>query len=390
MKKRFKRRPVLPKPTADRAGGMLIMSTVALFVILGFAALAVDIGFICLTKSRLQSAADAATLSGGIELYDGWGLGAVATANEVELASRAAAVQIAAAHSAGEIASVYADPDRDVALGRRVWDAEANEWTETYGTAPFNLIKVTLIRGTQESANGDRPLPLFFGNVLGKDSANLTVISKVAFSTGVGFQTWTDQTANILPFAFDEPSWNDLLAGEGQDNYTFDPQTGEVTAGPDGIKEIDFFPYGTHELPPGNRGTLNFSGGGANALKRQIEFGLNEQDLAPYGGKLSLANGPLQLSGKPGMNTSIKSALETIIGKPRGIAIFNNVEGPGANATYTIVKFAGIRILDLKLTGNPNSRYVTAQPAVFVDQTVITSTLPLQQDSILGPLSLVP
>jgi hypothetical protein len=50
------------------------------------------------------------------------------------------------------------------------------------------------------------------------------------------------------------------------------------------------------------------------------------------------------------------------------------VSGNGNNATYTIVGFAGVRIMAVKLTGNPGGRYVLAEPAMAVDPTTVTGT----------------
>ena len=44
--------------------------------------------------------------------------------------------------------------------------------------------------------------------------------------------------------------------------------------------------------------------------------------------------------------------------------IFRSVSGPGNNATYTIVKFVGVRVMDVRLTGSMSSKQVTVQPAV--------------------------
>jgi hypothetical protein len=45
------------------------------------------------------------------------------------------------------------------------------------------------------------------------------------------------------------------------------------------------------------------------------------------------------------------------------IPLYKSVVGPGDNATYTIVAFVGIRILDVDLTGNKINKRVTIQAA---------------------------
>ena len=65
------------------------------------------------------------------------------------------------------------------------------------------------------------------------------------------------------------------------------------------------------------------------------------------------------------------------------------VRCPGNNANYTIVKFVGIRIMYVKLTGKPADKKVIIQPAPFVDNCVIPGDLPVTQDSIFAPSSII-
>jgi hypothetical protein len=60
------------------------------------------------------------------------------------------------------------------------------------------------------------------------------------------------------------------------------------------------------------------------------------------------------------------------------------VTGQGNNATYTIVKFVGIRIMDVKLSGGPKKRHLTVQPAVFSDSHVLRGNVQVNVDSILS------
>jgi hypothetical protein len=43
--------------------------------------------------------------------------------------------------------------------------------------------------------------------------------------------------------------------------------------------------------------------------------------------------------------------------------VFSSVSGPGNNAKYTIVGFAGVRIMEVVLTGSMSSKRVLIQPA---------------------------
>jgi hypothetical protein len=52
------------------------------------------------------------------------------------------------------------------------------------------------------------------------------------------------------------------------------------------------------------------------------------------------------------------------------------VVGPGNNAQYTIVHWAGIRIMEVKLTGSMNQKRVMVQPCPMIVQGAIASSTP--------------
>ncbi len=169
----------------------------------------------------------------------------------------------------------------------------------------------------------------------------------------------------ILPIALDIDTWNALLHnGVGTDDWTWDADTGEVLAGPDGILEVNLYPQGI-DLP-GNRGTVDIgsSGNSTEDLNRQILHGISPSDLAHHGGSLEFdENGELALNGDTGISAALKSPLEQVKGRPNIIPIFAEVHGNGNNADYTIVRFVGVRIMEVKLTGKMNSKRVIVQPA---------------------------
>ena len=55
--------------------------------------------------------------------------------------------------------------------------------------------------------------------------------------------------------------------------------------------------------------------------------------------------------------------LASVIGRPSIIPIFDNVAGNGNNADCTIVKFAGVRIVEVDMSGSASSKRVMIQPA---------------------------
>jgi hypothetical protein len=376
-----------PEDGAARRGNIVVLAAAAVVMIFGFAAFSLDVGFLALTKTQMQLAADASVLAAAQELPDAWGLGASITSDEATTAGRQIAVSIAAAHRSGERNSAYISGTRDVRFGRRDWDASSGSWSESWGVAPYNLVEVTVHRDVS-GGQGDGPVPLFVAPVIGHTTASLSVSAVAALMPGVGFRipAGSNQTVGILPFTLDEFTWNEMLNGVGADNYNYNPDTGGVTSGSDGILEINLYPHSNTTLPPGNRGTVDF--GSANNstadIARQILHGLNASDLSYFGGEIRFDNGPLSINGDTGISAGFKEELASIIGKPRAIPIFTQVSGPGNNAMYTIVKFVGIRVLSVKLTGG--SKYVMIQPAPFVDSSVIyDNSAELVEESLMSP-----
>lgn len=359
----------------SRKGSILVLATGCVVIVLAFTAFAVDIGYISMTKAQLQNATDAAALAGASDLSSGLGWNYTAAA-AAETKARASAVSVAGYNKAAGNESVFVNSSRDVRFGNRSWNTSSNTWVNSWGSQPYNIIEVTAHRDQSGSA-GDRMLPLFFAPVIGSNNASLATKS-VAGLTGVGgFYLAANSSgfAGILPITYDKPSWDGLMANGGSDNYSYNTTTGAITSGSDGIPEFDLYPYGNQDLTPGNRGTVTIGppNNSTNTLRRQIEEGLNANDLSYYpNNTLSVDPGPLFLKGNPGLSAGIKDSLEAIKGQPRSIPIFTSVTGQGNNTTYTIVKFVGIRILFVRLTGG--DKKVVVQPAPYVEPSGVSST----------------
>jgi hypothetical protein len=363
-----------------RRGSIVVMAAALLVAIFAFTSFTVDVGLITVTKSQLETAADAGSLAASIELHQGLGPSPEMTPDEVAMVARQAAVDVAALHRSGDLASAHVDANRDVRFGQVHWDASTNTWVKQWGLAPYNMVEVSVLRH-EAGGSGDGPLPLFFGPVIGHNTANVSARTTTAIVPGSGFRVepGSGRTVGALPITLDLDTWDRLVADneagsstEFSDNYSVDPITGQVSNGPDGVFEVNFYPHGSVELPPGNRGTVDLGSPNNSTadLKRQILYGLNEFDLSYFGGSINPTFAdPLSVNGDTGLSAGIKDQLEAIKGQPRAIPLFIDVPvGNGNNAYYTVVKFVGIRIMHVKLTGNPKE--VIIQPAPFVDSGV--------------------
>lgn len=377
---------------STRRGGLMALIAPMMVMILAFTAFTVDVGFILVTKAQLQNASDAASLAASQDLLNALGVNAPLSMTEAQQAARQSAFDIAARHRTGDRGQVHVDSARDVRFGQVVWNSSTGTWQKNWGVAPYNLAEVTVHRDTSGAIGApDGPLNLFFAPVIGHTTASLMVRSTAAVPVGVGVRGTGSASASsgsssatsgmnaawridVLPIAVDEESWQALLDGTGSDNWSHSPANRTVTNGSDGVCELNIYPTGSSRFPPGNRGTVDIGSpnNSTSDLKRQIVDGLSEEDLSYFpNGELRFDNGPLSLNGDTGLSAGIESSLQSIIGQPRLIPIFRSVTGNGNNAQYEIVKFVGVTLLSVKLTGSPSQKRVIAQPCTFSSSAVI-------------------
>jgi Flp pilus assembly protein TadG len=386
-----------------RRGGILVLASAFLVALFAFTAFVVDVGYITLTKAELGKTADGAALAAANELPDGYGSGATTTSDGAVANGRSAAVAVASANEAGGHSSTYLDGTRDVRFGKYQWDEASDQWVKSWGATPYNMAEVTVHRDVTTSSGasssaGDGPLDLFFAPVLGTRRAGTRMKSTAAMLPAVGFKIIPESGLNsgILPIALDLDTWQNLIDyAVGSDNYSYNEATGVVSAGGDGVREVNLYPEANVDLPPGNRGTVDIgpTNNSTADLSRQILHGISQSDLdslAEQGIELRWDNGPIVLNGDPGLSAGIKDELDAIKGTPRAIPIFSAVSGNGNNAQYTIVKFVPIRVMYAQLTGKPSSKRVIIQPAAMVDATFVTGNTVIRNDSMFGPATLIP
>jgi Flp pilus assembly protein TadG len=356
-----------------RRGAVAVLVAVSMVTLLAFAALTVDLGLMYGTRSDLQRTADAAAMAGAIRLMDQDRLKGGTDLTDVIDASRLSVSTFAALNPIYRTTPTVLSAD--IQAGYLSDPYNPYESLDTTTPGRFNAIQVV----TRKDGSCNGPLDLLFAWIMGHQSTNVTATATAAFMDGVvGFRVDDgDPNAGLLPLALRNTSWLNLLNGTATsgDNYTYDPETGTVSPGPDGIPELNLYPgSGAGQLPPGNFGTVDIgsSGNSTADLVRQILYGVNAADLAHHGGELRLGDdGTLLLNGDTGLSAGIKDELEAIKGKARTIPIFSTVAGPGNNAMFTVVGFAGIRIMNVKLTGSMSSKNVIIQPAITVDETAL-------------------
>ena len=161
----------------NQAGATAIIVAIVLPMLIGFGALAVDVGYMCVTKNELQNVADAAALAGAGYLgskyetlsYDAQQTQVFYRSNIVGVAQQVAGKNQAAGMNIGII-------DADVTIG--TWDGS----TLTAKTdLTFKLPDaVRVIARRDDNANG--PIFTFFARIFDLDKVNVTAKATAALT----------------------------------------------------------------------------------------------------------------------------------------------------------------------------------------------------------------
>ena len=370
-----------------RRGATLVLSVFLMFALFGFVAFSIDIGYLAQSRAEIQRTADAAAMAGCWELYAGMESGSGFQGSQ-------AAARLAAANMASLNPVCRSSPSVDSSAESQ--DVQvgyfANPRIDTVSndsSQPYFGVQVKVSR-THEK-NGE--IPFFFGRIFGDQGIPMETTARAIMAqriSGFSLPPNSSEALDILPFALDEQTWLSLFSGTVSDNYACDATDGTVSTQQDGIGEVNLYPQGTGS--PGNRGTVDIGGANnsTNDIARQILHGISAQDLIELGKPLTIEpNAGLTLNGDTGISAGVKDELASIIGETRCIPVFSSVSGNGNNASYTIVRWVGVRIMSVKLTGKMSGKHLMVQPAPVVARNAIIATNGgTSSDFVLSPVIL--
>ncbi len=371
---------------SQRRGTVAVLTAVMLVILLAMCAFAIDVGYLLLAKSELQRSADAAALAAAWELVDQNELTNASPISTLVANARSTASQFGALNPVLKHSPEI--PDANIVVGHLADFTDPTLSIDTSGINFPNIVQVKVSRTS--SQNGT--VPFFLASILGIDSAAAEATSTAAILTSFnGFRAPSDGgNLGMLPFALDVETWDAMIGGAGTDDWTWNASTSQIEAGPDGILEINLCPQGTGS--PGNRGTVDIGSNNNSTadIARQILDGVTPADLAYHGGSLEFDSyGELSLNGDTGISAAIKGELLAIKGEPRVIPVFTLLTANGDNAQYTIVRFVGIRICEVKLTGALSRKRVMIQPAQVVARGGIPGTGTTTSSFIYSPTWIV-
>jgi Flp pilus assembly protein TadG len=398
-----------------RRGAVTPLAAVLMVFLLGMVAFTVDIGYIVQTHEELQNAADSAAMAGAAKLLD-YQLSAALTIPFYQdtLRTNAANAAIAEAKKFGELnrggGVQLVLNTSDITVGYQGSPASQNSFQPMTTGSPFpNAVRVVVRRDATVSTG---PLKLAFAPVLGINTQDVQATATAAYQGGANVTGFNSPPGGpnslLLPITLDVGTWTTVMTtgrmpdGNVYDSYKVQRPTptlqppNNVTVGMDGIPEIPYlYPDNT---TAGNFGQVQLFNPGVNEnatdyYRKWINNGPSPSDLQSFG-----VNGlqvgsliqPLTLKGSTGIQSTLQSNLAGIIGQPRILPLYSTVTGPGNNATYTIVAFVGVTVVEATGRGNSGIQIVI-QPTSVIDPTATLGPVPatgVTSQFVFRPLAL--
>ena len=363
-----------------RRGIVAVQVAVMLTVLMGVAALTIDVGQVYSARAELQRSADAAALAGAYAYTTDemmrirMGTASDGDLTYVKTLARGTAKNFSKMNETLKAPTIV--ETGDVRTGNLDLNSATAPINTGAASTDLNAVYVYVQR-TEEDSNG--AVPLFFSGIFGKFTAESSASAVAVLDDRVtGFQPDAPGASNLLPFTISEEAYAGELAGGG-DSYGWDEANDLVTTTGDGIREIRIYPYplsgSGYTEGDGNFGTLNIGTGhqGVEAERVQILNGVAPSDFEAEIGTsdptfFDSSGNPIThvMSGSPGLEVTLEATIEQLEGQVVGFFLHSNVDLSGANAQYTITDLRFGRVMDIRLTGNPNQRGFFVQPVTYV------------------------
>jgi hypothetical protein len=342
-----------------------------LVVLLGFAALTIDVGAMYNTRADLQNAADAAALAGASayttpRMSKARSSGSASDFGGVETAIRDRAQSIASLNHLLATKNTYLETP-DITAGCLDIGSATSAINAAASAKTFNAVGVVL-RREEGSENG--PLQLFFASIFGKRQTNVSASAVAVFDDRVGGYDPEDPgAADIWPFTIHKDEFDRWL-GLKTDEYEYDPDSDSVSKGADELAEVQLYP---EKLASGNFAVLNIGtpNQGTPALTAQISGGVQPSDIereidTPTVSYVDGDGNPIthNITGNSGLKAALENSIHARIGDVVAIFLHDQVsENSGANAVYRTTGLRFVRVLDVNLNGK--NKYLWVEPVTY-------------------------
>jgi len=382
--------PVSRPDGHKRRAVTVVLVAVMLPVLLGVAALTIDVGAMYGVRNDLQISADSAALAaaaayasnsmlqirlgygGDMELYDTMATGYTEVG------------RVAALNNSFGIATT-AVSSSDVNFGWIDITSGTSPLDTTAASSSYNAVRVT-VRRAAGGPNG--ALDLFFAPLFGRSRTDVAASAVAVLDDRFEGYGVADGGAALWPFTVNETVYQQEIINGG-DNYDFDSATATILPGSDGVREINLYPYID---TPGNFGLLKIGHNSSSAAVEatQIEEGVSAAELENEIGSSTFSfydgsGNPITytIDGTPGLKASLESAIDTRVGEVVAYLLHDQATGNGANTDYHITTIVFGRVMDVQLQGAASSRGLWLQPVAYVGAGVrVTSTAPSSNGEI--------
>ncbi|WP_026549090.1 TadE/TadG family type IV pilus assembly protein [Arthrobacter sp. Br18] len=288
---------VTSQPGDSERGAVTVLVALMMVVLLGMAALAVDVGAMYAEKAQLQNGADGSAL---------------AIANDCSRGN------CGAFNTTGQ---AFANANAG--------DATSGITSVTFPTATSVRVKTN----AREAGTGANHFSLSFAQALGIENADITASATAAWGAPTGGSTlpWTISQCVFRQFL--SPSQRAQLDSTG--TFAGDP-------------------IPTHILMRYDENTPTYPGCAAQNGYTSGGFGWLDLDGAGCSALVDIGAG--EVGSNPGNNfpNVCLAELATLTGEPVLIPLFSGSTGSGGNGAYTLVGFAAFQITGYKFGGGPS------------------------------------
>lgn len=365
----------------SRRGWLAPIVAFAMVVVMGAVALVLDRLWLDMATGEAQAVAEAAVLASARQL-----------ASDDDLRSPEAApdARIAAATLAAEnVASmnrVAGQPYRlDSSAGDLTFgvNLEVEETGEIKFVETINNPRSARMVAQRTHARGN-PVALFLTGLTHVGGGEVRATAEATIDNHiVGFQSVAGARVPMLPLAIlaNDPSgqrqdtWKvQIEQRRGPDNYHFDPSTGEVHSGADGIPEITLTPVSERDASQAaNMAFFDIHGKvGRFPLAEQIRLGWSAEDLERRDGRFVFTSGPQMFPARPVISKTSAAALKAIVGECRGVLLYQGGTST-ADKNSIRIQSAGLvagRVMAVRELGGGEYQLVF-QPGVLASRSAV-------------------
>ena len=395
------------KPRSDACfpkGAVIVAVAVMLMVLLGCVALAVDIGYLYVARAELQRTADAAAMAGAQALARD---SSTPFGDYLYADSIYAQAESYAMHNEVALQGVALNRNTDITIG---YLAQPHNLSSTIQIVPLDQCNAVQVIARRTSSSSGGEIPLFFASLWGISSSGVSALATAVLDDRFyGFAPQEIGGVGAIPFSIDQADWDDqIVNGNGPDEYTYDSETGNVLASPDGESEFKLFPDKLKELETedgaGMFGIVHIGPGegalGTSVIVEQINNGISGDDLVAMTGEPmikfyhQISGEPIvydavsyDILGNPGLAVGLKDAMAAKIGKVVGFFLHSSVSGTGANTVFSVVGMRFGRVMEVDIVGGDKA--IVIQPEPYYGQDILTSPHVPNTDRLMGRLELV-